>query len=108
MGQGNFDNTNRGILFKNDRKESDKHPDYTGSCELDRDVLVKLIKAQPSGNVKLFLSAWVGEVQTGERKGQRKVSLAFNAPRDKGEQSGGSSKGGRQQSPPVKEDDIPF
>ena len=32
---GNYDNTNRGVLFKNDRKTSDKHPDYKGNANLD-------------------------------------------------------------------------
>ena len=28
-----YDNTNTGIISKNDRKETDKHPDIKGSCE---------------------------------------------------------------------------
>lgn len=30
-----YDNTNRGVLFKNDRKTTDKHPDYKGNANLD-------------------------------------------------------------------------
>jgi len=26
-----YDNTNRGVLFKNERKTHDKQPDYTGT-----------------------------------------------------------------------------
>lgn len=30
-----YDNTNRGSIFKNDRKEQDSHPDMKGSINVD-------------------------------------------------------------------------
>jgi hypothetical protein len=30
-----FDDKNRGSFWKNDRKETDKHPDWTGSLNVD-------------------------------------------------------------------------
>ena len=30
-----FDNTNRGSIRKNDKKQSDKHPDFTGELNVD-------------------------------------------------------------------------
>ena len=30
-----YDNTNTGVLFKNARKDSDKHPDYKGQINAD-------------------------------------------------------------------------
>jgi single-stranded DNA-binding protein len=40
-----YDNDRRGVLFPNDRKESDRHPDYKGSCEID--------------GVHFWMDAWV-------------------------------------------------
>jgi len=30
-----YDNTNRGGIWKNDRKETDTHPDFTGNLNVD-------------------------------------------------------------------------
>jgi uncharacterized protein (DUF736 family) len=47
-----FDNTNRGVLFKNDRKEQDNHPDYKGSINVD--------------GVEFWLSAWIKQGDKGK------------------------------------------
>ena len=39
-----YDNTNRGSIWKNDRKEKDTHPDFTGSLNVD--------------GVEYWVSAW--------------------------------------------------
>ena len=39
-----YDNTNKGVLFNNDRKQNDKHPDKTGKLNI--------------GGVDYYISAW--------------------------------------------------
>ena len=48
-----YDNTNRGVLFKNDRKETDNHPDYTGSINV--------------GGRDFWLSAWIKQARSGKK-----------------------------------------
>jgi uncharacterized protein (DUF736 family) len=48
-----YDNTNRGVLFKNDKKETDNHPDYTGSLDVDGD--------------EFFLAAWIKTSKAGKK-----------------------------------------
>lgn len=44
MADKEFDNTNRGALFRNNRKTTDKHPDYTGQINVN--------------GVDFWISAW--------------------------------------------------
>jgi hypothetical protein len=59
-----FDNDLRGVLFKNDRKEKDTHPDYKGQCEIS--------------GCEFWLSAWIKEGKKGKF-----MSLSFTAKDDK-------------------------
>lgn len=46
-----FDNTNRGALFVNNKKENTKHPDYTGNLNVD--------------GQEFWLSAWEKQSKAG-------------------------------------------
>ena len=48
----NYDNTNRGVLFKNDRKEKDTHPNMKGSINVE--------------GVEYWVSAWTKDGQNGK------------------------------------------
>ena len=53
---------NSGALFKEENKQSEKHPDYKGNC---------LINGQ-----KMYIAAWINESQGGKKY----MSLSFSAP----------------------------
>jgi len=55
-----YDNTNRGALFINEKKQSEKHPDYTGSINI--------------AGVEHWLSAWL---QTSKKSGKQFLSISI-------------------------------
>lgn len=78
-----YDNNLSGALFKNDKKETEKHPDYKGSCEID--------------GTEYWVSSWLNT----SGKGVKYLSLKF------------SPKGGEKQAAPKQVadddfDDAPF
>jgi len=56
---------NSGSLFRNDRKEQDKHPDYRGSCMVNGQVLE--------------MAAWIKEASSGTKF----MSIKFSEPRER-------------------------
>lgn len=84
-----YDNTNTGLLKKNDRKEKDSHPDYRGMVNVD--------------GVEYWLSAWIKVGKEGSKlAGQKFFSLALEPMEDQ-QRRGSSSRrdddrGGRSRS----------
>jgi uncharacterized protein (DUF736 family) len=59
-----YDNTNRGAIFKNDDKQQDNHPDYKGSLNVN--------------GVDMWVSGWL---KTSEKTGNKFMSLSVK-PKD--------------------------
>ncbi len=57
-----YDNSNKGALFKNEKKETDSHPDYKGTAEIN--------------GVEYWVSSWLNEAKT---SGKKYLSLSFTA-----------------------------
>lgn len=83
---------NSGTLGRNKRRESDKHPEYTGSAEID--------------GREFWISAWLKEGSDGKF-----FSLSFKPKEQKQGGGGGQSQRPSQRSSqrePGDEDDAPF
>lgn len=62
-----YDNTNRGVLFDNDRKESDNHPDMTGTLNING-VDHWFSGWWKNGNKGEFLSLSIGKPKDQQRQ----------------------------------------
>lgn len=66
-----YDNSNSGALFTNDKKRSDNSPSHTGEAEL---VCSHCGAVSPT-----WVSAWVKTIKNGKNAGRKFFSLAFTA-----------------------------
>jgi len=80
---------NSGVLFKNDKKENEKHPDYKGNIMVD--------------GQEYWLSAWIKEGKTGKFMGLAVSPRDAQPPAGKVPYGqGGTTKEGRDM------EDVPF
>lgn len=85
-----YDNSNSGILYKNDSKEKDTHPDYRGSINV--------------GGFEYWLSAWIKEGKAGGKlEGRKFFSLSMQL-----KDGQPATKPAPAPSAPVDDDDVPF
>jgi len=55
-----YDNTNSGAIFKNDKKETDSHPDYKGSLDVD--------------GQQFWVSSWINTSKAGAKYMSLKIT----------------------------------
>ncbi len=79
-----------GSLFKNDRKEKDSHPDYTGNGMID--------------GRSYWFSAWIKK----DKNGRSFMSLSFKPKDEKGDLREASGTTSRHDPRDELSDDIPF
>ena len=84
-----YDNSNRGVLFKNDRKEKDTHPDYKGSYT-------------NGDGQEFWLSAWLKK----DKNGNTFMSLS-TTPKDEVHNKG-MQQARQSLQPKELDDDLPF
>lgn len=94
-GNGGYDNTNTGALFKNERKRTDNSPDYTGECSL--------VCPHCGATSDTWLSAWI---KTAKSSGKKFMSLAFTAKEEAS--ATGSRSSANHNIDDDFDDDIPF
>jgi hypothetical protein len=87
-----YDNTNSGILAKNERKEKETHPDLSGSINVD--------------GREFWLSAWRKVGQSGKLEGKTFFSLSIKPKEEKAGRS--SAPTSQPAADDFADDDIPF
>lgn len=107
-----YDNTNRAILFPNQRKQSDKHPDLTGTLNIDGKEHFFDAWIRWDGDQIKNVSCKIGNAKTGGKSGGN--SGQRSAPRQRQELGSDSRRSG----PPLRSaqhsddyddsDSIPF
>jgi len=70
---------NTGVLFNNESKKAENHPDLRGSVDIDRNLLIDQLKKNTDGPVKIAIAAWKKESQNGVKF----LSLSASEPYEK-------------------------
>jgi len=84
-----YDNTNKGALFKNDRKESPNHPDYKGTINVE--------------GTEYWASGWIKVAGSNARNpGSKFLSVSLTA------KDGSGPQPRAMQPSTLDDDDIPF
>ena len=85
-----YDNTNRGSLFRNERKEKETHPDYNGSINIE--------------GTEYYLNGWLKE----SKAGKKFFSLSVKAKDQDTEKPSVKTKSAPSRAKDSDGDDIPF
>lgn len=86
----NYDNSNRGALFKNEDKQADTHADYRGSLNV--------------GGQEFWIDAWIKS----SKAGKKYMSLSVKPKMAREHKGGSGNPPARQPEPPEFDDSIPF
>ena len=65
MAQAYETRPNTGVLFNNETKKSENHPDMRGSVDIDRNLLIDQLKKHQDGPIKIAIAAWKKESKNG-------------------------------------------
>lgn len=94
MSDKQYDNTNRGQIWPNEKREKDTHPEFTGSLNVE--------------GVEYWVSAWKRKPTAGPKA----PSLSFSIKRKEESKRGGGKQrqevGPLGRDDPFPDDDIPF
>lgn len=89
-----YDETNRGSIWKNDKKETDRHPDFTGSLNVE--------------GVEYWVSAWKRKPDANPKAPALSFSVKPKEPRAAAPDAHNEAKQNGYQPQPLSTDDIPF
>lgn len=74
-------NKSKGALFVNDRRDTEKHPHWTGNLDLTKEQINELISLGKAGEpIKLRLAAWKSKAQN---SGMEYISISAEPPMKK-------------------------
>jgi single-stranded DNA-binding protein len=81
-----YDNTNRGQIWGNDKKESERHPDFKGDINVDgKEYWLSAWKRKPDANPKapaLSFSVQAKDAQQAQQAPQAQAAPSQAAPMD--------------------------